>query len=128
MDEYRNILKLHNQLLKADYHYFPPKGNGIHVSTEQGVYIIYSPSEKVLHVGRTLSGKYGLNQRLRNHLGKNGSSFTIIYLSNNGDQLREGYKFKFIEVVDPRKRALLEALTAGMLCPEHIGIGNKNEK
>ncbi len=126
MNEYETILKLHNQLLETPYNLFPPKGTGIKVCNEQGVYIIFSPEKEVLHVGRTLRGKNGLNQRLANHL-VNGSSFSIQYLKNEGYKLREGYSFKYLNVSNPRERALLEALTTGLLCPAHIGtVENKN--
>jgi len=39
--------------------------------------------------------------------------------------LRNGYRFKFINVEDGRKRAFLEALTIGLLCPLYIGTGEK---
>lgn len=122
MNEYETIFKLHHQLFESDLHPFPPKGTGIKVSKEQGVYLIFSPERKVLHVGRTLRGKNGLNQRLANHL-VNRSSFSIQYMKNKGYKLREGYSFKYLEVSNPRKRALLEALTTGLLCPAHIGTG-----
>lgn len=123
MNEYEVILKLHHQILETDFNPFPPKGTGIKVSTKQGVYIIFNSEGEPLHVGRTIRGKYGLNQRLTNHLGKNGSSFTINYHDHDGDKLRKGYKFKYIEESDARTRALLEALTTGLLCPAYVGTG-----
>jgi hypothetical protein len=86
------------------------------------VYIIYK-EEVVLHTGRTLRGKDGLQQRLKNHL-HGSSSFTVEYLKGKGATLREGgYTYQYLELGDSRKRALLEAYAIGTLCPEHLGLG-----
>lgn len=124
MSEYNEILSLHQKLIISDFNFFPAKGTGIHVSNKHGVYLIFSPDDEILHVGTTKRGKKGLNQRLGNHRSGN-SSFTIKFLNNQGHLLSAGYKFKYLEVKDPRKRALLEALTIGLLCPAHIGTGEK---
>jgi len=123
MSEPNDIMKLHKELIASKQHIFPPKGK-VNVSERHGVYIIYNPTETVLHVGNTPSGKKGLNQRLYNHVTRT-SSFSRNYLKPKGISLREGYKFRILEVSVPRKRALLEALTAGLLCPAHIGTGEK---
>ena len=47
------------------------------------------------------------------------------YLEPRKIDMRGSYKFKYIEVKSNRKRALLEAYTAGMLCPAHFGTGEK---
>jgi hypothetical protein len=86
------------------------------------VYIIRK-EETVLHVGRTLRGRDGIHQRLKNHL-HGSSSFTNEYLKGNGAILREdACTYQYLELEDPRKRALLEALAVGTLCPKHIGLG-----
>jgi hypothetical protein len=92
------------------------------VPDKHGVYIIYSPRGVVLHVGRTLRGKRGLRQRLNNHL-HGASSFTIQHLEGNGVQLRGSHRFSFLEIADPRTRALVEAFAVGSLCPKHLGVG-----
>jgi len=86
-----------------------------------GVYVIYSQHGKVLHVGRTLRGKKGLRQRLKNHL-HGSSSFTKQYFGGKGAKLRGKYKYSFLEIPDARTRALLEALATGILCPKHVGL------
>ena len=78
----------------------------------------------MFHVGTTKYGKEGLNQRLSNHL-SGASSFSKKYLKPNRILLRDGYKFQCLQVRNPRTRALLEALTAGLLCPAHFGTGEK---
>jgi hypothetical protein len=78
----------------------------------------------VLHVGNTPSGKKGLNQKLYNHI-SNTSSLSKGYLLSNGIALREGCEFKFLEVENLRMRAFLQAYSIGMLCPAHIGTGEK---
>jgi hypothetical protein len=60
---------------------------------------------------------------LKNHLHAR-SSFTNIFLKGRGAKLRAGCKFRCIAIANPRKRALLEALTIGRLCPAHIGEGS----
>lgn len=128
MNKPEQIMKLHEQLIASAIQTFPLKRK-VNVSTLQGVYIIYSPEKNVLHVGRTNGGKNGLDQRLLNHV-RNQSSFSKLYLQKKKINLRNGYKFRYIEVHEPKTRGLLEALTAGLLCPAHFGTGEKkrNEK
>jgi len=125
MTEPEEIMKLYQALIASPFILFPSKGDVL-VSSEQGVYIIYNPRNIVFHVGTTKYGKEGLNQRLSNHL-SSASSFSRNYLKPNGILLRDGYKFKYLAVNNSRTRALLEALTAGLLCPAHFGTGEKKE-
>lgn len=121
--EQKEVRALYRELLKSPRHDFPAEGP-LRTSQRHGVYIIYSPEGKVLHVGRTTRAKSGLEQRLRNHL-SGASSFSNQYIQaamgNHMSVLRKGYSFRFIEVSDMKQRAYLEAYTIGMLCPEHIG-------
>lgn len=123
MNETQSLKNLHINLLNTQQIVFPVKGK-IRVSVNHGVYIIYSPRNKVLYVGTTKRGGTGLNQRLNNHLYKQ-STFNKLFLRPRNISLRTGYKFRYIEVVNSRKRALLEALTAGLLCPEYFGTGER---
>ena len=123
MLESEEIKKLFDKLIASPEHLFPENGK-VYISDKHGVYIIYSPSNEILHVGTTKTAKGGLNQRLLNHV-RNQSSFSVGYMQPNSISLRKGYKFKFIEVENARTRALLEALTAGLLCPAHFGTGEK---
>src|SRR3990167_7958657 len=115
--------KLLEDLLKTEPHKFPVKGSLIKlgITKKQGVYLIYNPKDKIVHVGRTQRGKFGLRQRLNNHLYVQ-SSFVINYLNGDGGKLRARYKFKLIIIKDERKRALLEAFAIGKLCPIHLGL------
>jgi hypothetical protein len=101
-----------------------PRGH-LHAPKRQGVYVIFSPKNRVLHVGSTPRAKNGIAQRLRDHLATR-SSFTINYepLKSDGSRLRGGYKFCYLIVRSQRQRALLEALAIGHLCPAHIGLGH----
>lgn len=122
MKECEIIKSLHQELINSKKHFFPQKGTGVSVSEKQGVYIIYSANNEVLHVGTTKRGKNGLNQRLNNH--RNGSSsFSKKHLKPNNMKLSDGFMFNYIEVENGRERALLEALTLGLLCPAHMGTG-----
>ncbi|RLD57790.1 MAG: hypothetical protein DRJ01_13445 [Bacteroidetes bacterium] len=114
MKECDIIKDLHQKLINFDNHTFPQKGTAVNVSNKQGVYIIYSANNEVLHVGTTKSGKDGLNQRLNNHRNGN-SSFSKKCLNPNNIKLSDGYMFKYIEVENGRERAFLEALTIGLL-------------
>lgn len=106
---------------------FPAKGLVLVAPMQQGVYVIYGPSEGVLHVGSTPSGFQGIWQRLRNHLYR-ASSFTRVHLNGDGVQLRNGCGFRCVVVTNHRLRALLEHYTIGHLCPAHLGIHNKGDK
>ncbi len=124
MKPQEKVEELFKKLKSAKDQIFPKKGETLEVPTEQGVYIIYGSKGKVLHVGRTLSGKNGIKQRLENHMSSGQSSFTRNYLDGGkGEWLRGRCKFRYIVVRDDRIRAYLEAYAIGSLCPEHIGVG-----
>lgn len=125
MNEPEEIMNLHKALIQSDQYTFPTKGK-VKVSEKHGVYIVYSPADKVLYVGNTPSGEKGLDQRLYNHV-TGASSFSKQYLEPQNISLRSGYKYRIIELSSPRKREPLEALTAGLLCPVHIGTGEKRK-
>jgi len=128
--ETQEIKKLFAELRKQDKQPFPKKGGTLNAPKEHGVYIIRRQirgRETVLHVGRTLRGKNGIYQRLKNHLG-GASSFTKQYLNGKGSILRRnGYTYQYLVIKPPRKRALLEAYAVGILCPEHLGLGKKKK-
>lgn len=125
MSECEEIEFLYKKLEKSEMFAFPETGK-VQVSKKQGVYIVYHSDESVLHVGRTPRGKNGLNQRLYNHI-TGSSSFSRKYLKPHKISLRKKCTFRFIEVEDVRKRAFLESLTVGRLCPAHIGTSEKNK-
>ena len=120
--EAKKVERLFNDLSEAPLKTFPDFGGSLEGPDRQGVYVIYSPHGKVLHVGRTPSAKGGIAQRLHNHM-SGSSSFTRNYLKGKGSQLRGKYKYRCLVVDDPRLRTLLEAYTAGHLCPDHLGVG-----
>ena len=120
--ESSTIRELFGRLRAAPQIPFPAVGKRLAVPDTHGVYVIYAPRGAVLHVGRTLRGKRGLQQRLNNHL-HGASSFTNQYLDGNGTKLRGTHKFTFLEVANARTRALLEAFAVGTLCPKHLGVG-----
>lgn len=117
---------LHKELVGSKVYRFPSYGK-IEVSKKQGIYIVYNNVKIPLHVGKTNGGRNGLNQRLLNHV-RNQSSFSKLYMQTNNISLRGWGEFQFIEVENSRERSLLEALTAGLLCPAHIGTGEKKQK
>ena len=119
------IKELLANLLLEPCHIFPARGVKLEASNRKGVYI-YSPQDEVLHVGSTPHAKGGLGQRLRDHLHGN-SSFTVRHFDGDGSRLREGYKYRYIEIDSGRQRALVEALGIGQLCPVHIGHGLDEE-
>lgn len=124
MTEPEKIMELYNQLVDSPQYDFPSNGK-IEISNKQGIYIVYNDNNEALHVGKTNGAKNGLNQRLLNHV-RNQSSFSKLYMQKENIALRAWGKFKFIEIESARERSLLEALTAGLLCPAHIGTGEKN--
>jgi len=120
--ELQSIRKLFAKLIRAKRTAFPREGVHLVAPDKQGVYLIYSPRGQVLHVGRTVSGQKGLQQRLKNHLqGK--SSFTAADFKRDGSQLRSSHSYAFVRVRNDRHRALLEAFAVGNLCPKHLGVG-----
>lgn len=121
-NERTRIEKLRIELDRHPLEPFPLHGPTINAPPTQGVYLILAPDNTVLHVGRTVSGKNGLLQRLRNHL-RGQSSFVRNHLSGKCELLRGGYKFKFIVVEDDRDRALLEYHAIAWYCPMHLGLG-----
>jgi hypothetical protein len=119
--ESQEIKILFDKLCSQPKQSFPHNRQPLNAPSKQGVYIIRK-EETVLHVGRTLRGRDGIYQRLKNHL-HGSSSFTNEYLKGNGKILREkGYTYQYFELEDSRKRALLEAYAVGTLCPNHIGL------
>jgi len=122
MKEHKVILELYEKLLNQGKIQFPQRGGEIDAPSTLGVYIIYSPNNIVLHVGKVNKRKRGLKARLYDHL-YNRSSFSRKYLKEEGYRLRRGYKFKYLIEPDHRKRTLLEAYTIGRLCPKHLGTG-----
>ncbi len=125
--EQKTVRAQFNELRRAPLYTFPAPRKKLDAPDRLGVYLIYSPQDKVLHVGRTYRGKSGLAQRLRNHMA-GASSFTSQYLKGHGSKLRDGYKFRCLVVEDPRLRALLEAYAVGCLCPAHIGLSQHASK
>jgi hypothetical protein len=122
MGEREEIDRLYESLFLQPKHTFPEPGKSFEAPVKHGVYVIYE-AEDVLHVGRTIRGEQGLRQRLGNHL-RGKSSFARAYLQKRKINLRDkSFLFQFLEEPDPRKRALLEALAIGKLCPLHIGVG-----
>ena len=124
--EPKTIHQLLQKLIHSELHCFPPHRQPLEAPTEHGVYIIFNPKNQVVHAGRSVRGRSGLHQRLTDHLYAN-SSFAGNYLKGDGSKLRHGYKFKYLVIPDPRKRALVEALAIGTLCPLHLGLGKANE-
>ena len=121
--ESEEIKMLFNELNVQPKLLFPQYRQPLDAPSKPGVYTI-NKEETVLHVGRTLRGKDGIHQRLKNHL-HGSSSFTNEYLKGKGAILREdGYTYQYLVLEDSRKRALLEAYAVGTLCPEHIGLGD----
>ena len=68
MGEPKTIKAKLKQLLKSPLLRFPASGDRLTVPYLQGVYIIYDPKGRVVHVGRTVRGRRGLHQRINNHL------------------------------------------------------------
>ncbi|MFQ6035511.1 MAG: hypothetical protein ACE5NM_06635 [Sedimentisphaerales bacterium] len=119
--ERKKVKQLFEELRLQKKWTFPKTRERLEAPKQHGVYIIYR-GKKVMHVGRTLRGKKGLYQRLKNHLYGN-SSFTKKKFNGSGWKLRKGFKYQCLKVRSDRKRALLEAYAIGVLCPVHIGLG-----
>ncbi len=120
--ESHGIKILFDKLCRQLKRTFPRFRQPLDAPLKQGVYVIRK-KETVLHVGRTLGGRNGIHQRLKNHL-HGSSSFTKNYLHGNGATLRrKGYTYQYLELEDSRKRAFLEHYAIGTLCPRYLGTG-----
>lgn len=122
--EHKRIMKLLKRLNAQPQHTFPSSRERLAVPNTHGVYIIRDDAGEVWHVGRTVRGKDGLRQRLRNHL-QGQSSFVRAEMHRDGKKLRKGFTFQYLEVPDDRTRALLESLAVAAHCPRHIGLGRR---
>lgn len=111
-----------DRLRRAPRTAFPLSRQPLDCPRCHGVYLIIDPAGRVAHVGRTTRARYGLAQRLKAHLAGR-SSFVIKFLRNNRSKLRRGYSYSFVEIREPRLRALVEAYATGVLCPRHVGTG-----
>lgn len=123
--ETETVSALFAELMRSPLQLFPEFGQRLIAPDRRGVYVIYGPRGKVLHVGRTPSAKGGIAQRLGSHMAAN-SSFTKKYLRGDGSKLRGKCKFRCIVVKNPRLRALLEAYATCHLCPAHLGLGSRD--
>ena len=126
VNEREEISKLLHKLEEQPLWRFPQARQSLEAPKLHGVYVIRDRNKKVAHVGRTVRGKGGLAQRLKNHLAAQ-SSFVQQSLAGNGSKLRLGYTYQYIEVPDDRKRALLEFIATAWHCPEHLGLGSAVE-
>ena len=120
--EQKAVRALFSKLKHSSLQEFPKARKPLTAPNKQGVYVIYDPRNRVLHVGRTPSGAGGIRQRLGDHL-HNRSSFSILFLKGHGEKLRRGYKYRCLIVPSRKRRALLEAYAIGYLCPAHVGLG-----
>ena len=105
------------------WHRFPQARMPLEAPKTQGVYVIRNSSGMVVHVGRTVRGRSGLAQRLRNHL-QGQSSFVQKSLAGKASLLRQGYTYQFLEVHHDRTRALLKFIATAWHCPQHLGLGS----
>lgn len=121
-DEKAIVREYCGRLRRARRVSFPQPGQRLNCPRCQGVYLIFDPRGRVAHVGRTTRAQAGLAQRLKAHLAGR-SSFVVKFLANQPATLRQGYSYSFVEVSQPRLRALVEAYATGVLCPQHIGTG-----
>lgn len=101
---------------------FPRPREKLQAPLAHGVYVIRSRGNRVLHVGRTLYGKFGLRQRLRDHIAGQ-SSFVRTTLHGDATKLRQGCTYQFLSVPNARERLLLEYYATVCLCPKHLGVG-----
>ena len=123
--EAETVSTLFAKLMESPLQLFPESGQRLIAPDLRGVYVIYGPRGKVLHVGSTPRAKRGVAQRLRDHMAAS-SSFTKKYLKGDGSKLRGKCKFRCLVVKNPRRRALLEAYAICHLCPDHLGLGSRD--
>ncbi len=115
------VKRLLTRLSRQRPRMFPSHDQPLLAPKTHGVYLISDKSGRVVHVGRTVRGKNGLLQRLKNHI-HGSSSFALSHFSGKGSRLRGRYAFQLIEVPNDRTRALLEAAAIAWHCPVHLGL------
>lgn len=115
-------MELFRNLCKQAIQVFPMPRARLLAPKTPGVYVIRDPSNRVVYVGCTARG---LRQRLNDHL----NDRSPLYYDLNGDcsQLRAKYTFQYLEIDIRRKRAPVEALATGMLCPLHLDSGKAKD-
>jgi len=118
--EISKVRCLFAKLCQEPKHLFPELGRKLQAPKKHGVYVLYR-NDVVVHVGRTLRGKEGLNQRLKNHL-YGSSSFVTTFLKDMSLLRSKEFQYQYFIVEAPRDRALLESYAIGNLCPEHLGL------
>lgn len=126
----QTLANLLEQLNSSERKLFPRRREVLDAPRMHGVYLILDPEIQVNHVGRTITGKNGLHQRLNNHL-HGASSFVSQYLrktlNKTGDSLRDGWSYQYLCVHDDRERALLECIATAWHRPKHLGLGGKTD-
>jgi hypothetical protein len=118
----RKVQASFDKLCGSDRLPFPDSREPLTAPIDRGVYVIYGPRDKVLHVGATPRGQGGIRQRLSNHL-HGQSSFTnkSEYLKQHGGPtlknrytyVRDHCTYRCLPIADDRLRALLEAYAIG---------------
>jgi hypothetical protein len=124
MTESERIAALLHELLAQPERPFPQPTDSVDAPKSPGVYIIRNKRARILYVGRTRA-KGGLSARLHGHL--NGRSVFARGLPGGPATLRDGYRFQCLAVPNDRTRALLEYLATGTFCPQHLGVGLRNQ-
>jgi hypothetical protein len=129
--EPRRVKAKFAELIHSPLHSFPASRRRLNETDKRGVYVIYSPRGKILHVGGTPRGQRGIFQRLSNHL-HGQSSFTSKsqFLKKHGGRklkdrysyVREHCTYRCLAIENERLRVLLEAYAIGHLCPDHVGL------
>ena len=104
--EQTKLRKLLNQLTRAERKPFPCLRESLDAPDLQGVYIIYEPLGRVVHVGCTPRARGGIAQRLRDHMA-NRSSFTTKFLEGEGSKLRRGYHISLSCREEPKASRLI---------------------
>ena len=104
--EQKKLPRMFGQLMDAPRRKFPRAHERLDAPTDRGVYVIYDPRGRPVHVGGTPRARNGMAQRLRDHLAGR-SSFVIKHLKEKPSRLRRGYEFQCLAVCDSRLRALL---------------------
>lgn len=93
---------------------FSAKGSPLKVPETHGACLISNSRKWIAYADRTAGEKIGLHQRLNNHRqGK--SAYVRACHRDVGDELRNGFTCRLLEVPNDRFRALLEAAAKSWL-------------
>jgi hypothetical protein len=115
--EPQRIIELFNKLMSVPLRPLRTWRRLDDVPIKPGVYVICDPRGSFVRVGMA-EGRLGLQGRLTQHRDR-------FRKRNPQKYQKQNHQYRCLVVLNPRKRALLEAYATGSLCPREIRLGEE---